>query len=291
MVGTLAEYVHQIDPFVFRFPEGFFIDGVRWYGLSYLAGFALAYLLIKRVTKVGVSTLRPDRVGDMVVVLALGIVAGGRLGYVLFYKIDLLWSFSESFPWWDVFAINKGGMASHGGMIGTIVAAWLFARRYRIRMAHVLDLGAFAAPPGLFFGRLANFVNGELYGRGPTDVPWAVVFPGGGEVARHPSQLYEAALEGLVLGAALLWLALRRRAFHRPGLIAGVFFAGYGAARFVVEWFRQADPQFITPDNPWGHVIGTAQIGATMGQVLSLPMVVLGLALVARALARPPRPA
>jgi len=166
-----------------------------------------------------------------------------------------------------------------------------FCARHGIDRLGAADCLAIATPPGLFLGRCANFVNAELWGR-PTDVPWAFVFPTDPlQVPRHPSQLYEATLEGLVLGAALLWLALRRGAFHRPGLIAGLFFAGYGTGRFVVEYFRQADPQFITPDNPIGFVIGSGAVGVTMGQLLSLPMVVLGLALIAHALGRSRRTA
>jgi len=265
---------------------------LRWYALAYIVGIVIGWRMVVALLRRpalwpgGRAPLTPAQVEDLLTWVILGVILGGRLGFVLFYQPGYYLRNPLEIP-----AIWQGGMAFHGGLIGVVLAAWAFARTHRIAPAALADLLAIATPPGLLLGRCANFVNAELWGR-PWNGPWAMVFPTDPlGLPRHPSQLYEAALEGLVLGAALLWLALRRRAFHRPGLIAGVFFAGYGAARFVVEWFRQADPQFITPDNPWGHVIGTAQIGATMGQVLSLPMVVLGLALVARALARPPRPA
>jgi phosphatidylglycerol:prolipoprotein diacylglycerol transferase len=234
----------------------------------------------------GRAPMTPAQVEELLTWVILGIVLGGRLGFVLFYRplhylenpleIPMLW---------------QGGMAFHGGLLGVVLAVWLFCRRHGVPVLGAADLLAIATPPGLFLGRCANFINAELWGR-PWDGPWAMVFPTDPlQVPRHPSQLYEALLEGAVLGAVLLWLALRRQAFVRPGLIAGAFFAGYGAARFVVEFFRQADPQFITAENPMGHVIGSGAVGVTMGQLLSLPMLVLGLALVAWALRRERAPA
>ena len=175
MTPTLAAWLHRLDPVALDLGGPFV---VRWYGLSYLLGFLIAYLLIRRVTKVGVSTLRPDHVGDLVMWLAIGVVVGGRLGYVFFYRVDLLWEFTAAPPWWGVLAINQGGMASHGGMIGGIAASGLYAWRYGHRWTHLLDLFAFGAPLGLFFGRLANFWNGELIGRAcDPKLPWAVKFP------------------------------------------------------------------------------------------------------------------
>ena len=171
-------------------------------------------------------------------------------------------------------------MAFHGGLLGVILAVWIFCSRHGIDKLGAADCLAIAAPAGLFLGRCANFINAELWGR-PWDGPWAFVFPTDPLlVPRHPSQLYEALLEGLVLGTVLLWLALRRGALKTPGLIAGLFFAGYGGARFVVENFRQADPQFITESNPLGHVLAVGPLGVTMGQILSLPMLILGVSLV-----------
>ena len=168
-------YLHQINPFAIRFHGDF---GIRWYGLSYLWGFFLGYLLVHRVVAVGRSTLKPQEVGDMTMWLALGIVLGGRLGFVFFYQPELLTQISGSFPYWGVIAINQGGMASHGGMIGGIVASYLYARANKHSWAHMLDLFAFGAPLGLFFGRIANFINGELYGREcPPTFSLAVQFP------------------------------------------------------------------------------------------------------------------
>ena len=194
--------------------------------------------------------------------------------------------------------IWQGGMAFHGGLAGVVLAVVLFARRHGIPLLQLADLLAVAVPAGIFFGRIANFINAELWGR-PTDAPWGVTFPSicsvpglqgcpeagawfftGAEVARHPSQLYEAGLEGLLLGLVLAWLVWGRSALHKPGLVAGVFFAGYAVARIFVELFREADAQFITPDNPLGHVIALGPIGLSMGQVLSLPMLALGVILI-----------
>lgn len=179
MNPLLAAWLHDLDPFALRLPDvGFLPEGIRWYGLSYLIGFAIGYLLLRRVTRVGVSSLAPDKVADMVVTFAIGVVVGGRLGYVLFYKPELLWTVFDSPPWWGVLAINEGGMASHGGMIGGAIAAFWFAHRNGHSLLHLLDLFAFGAPLGLGIGRVANFINGELIGRAaPADFPLAVKFP------------------------------------------------------------------------------------------------------------------
>ena len=182
-------------------------------------------------------------------------------------------------------------MSFHGGFLGVVMAAWVFAARNAIPKLSLADILAIAAPMGLFFGRIANFINAELWGR-PTDMPWGVIFPGGaaqdcpgveGLCARHPSQLYEAALEGLILGILLIWLAYRRDWLKTPGRICGLFFAGYGLSRFIVEFFREADAQFMTPDNPVGYVVQLGEFGITMGQALSLPMIAVGLLLMAAA--------
>jgi len=175
-------WLHNLDPFAIQF-SGFFGDllngGVRWYGLSYLVGFVIGYLIIKRVLTVGISPLKPAQAADLVVTIAIGIVIGGRLGYVAFYKPDLFITFTpDSFPWWGALKINEGGMASHGGMLGGIAGCVFFAWRHKARTAHLLDLMAFGAPLGLFFGRIANFINGELFGREcPREFPLAVQFP------------------------------------------------------------------------------------------------------------------
>lgn len=176
-------WLHNLDPFAIDLTGTFIGDllngGLRWYGLSYLAGFFLGYLLIRRVVSAGVSPLKPQQAADLVVTIAIGIVIGGRLGYVLFYKPDLLVEFTPgSFPWWGALKVNEGGMASHGGILGGIAGCVFFAWRHGVRVAHLLDLMAFGGPLGLFMGRVANFINGELYGRPcPSDFALAVQFP------------------------------------------------------------------------------------------------------------------
>ncbi|MCZ6494286.1 MAG: prolipoprotein diacylglyceryl transferase [Planctomycetota bacterium] len=171
MTIFLAEaYLHRLDPFAIEFPASwqalpFIPDGIRWYGLAYLAGFGIAWLLIRWLGGSGRSNIPANAVGDLMIYVILGVLVGGRLGYVLFYDQPLLWDFSTQFPFWGLVAINRGGMASHGGILGVIIACWLFGRRHRISPLHLVDVGAFAALPGLFLGRLANFVNAELWGR------------------------------------------------------------------------------------------------------------------------------
>lgn len=263
---------------------------LRWYALAYMAGLLLGWLLVTRLVKNaglwpgGNAPMTSEQVGDLLTSVILGVVVGGRLGFVVFYKpMDYLAN-----PI-DILKVWEGGMAFHGGLLGVIVALLLFCRKHSINVMSAADALALATPPGLFFGRIANFINAELWGRA-TDVPWAVVFPGQlaalcppgwtGVCARHPSQLYEAGLEGLLLGLILLFLVYRRGWLNVPGQTAGMFFLGYGVARFFVEFFRQADFQFISPDNPLGFVIHSHGVGVTMGQLLSLPMVAFGLALI-----------
>jgi len=224
------------------------------------------------------------QVEDLLSWIILGIILGGRLGFVLFYQPAYYLANPA-----DILKVWQGGMSFHGGFLGVVLAGWLYTWRHRIAPASAGDVIALGVPVGLMLGRIANFINAELWGR-PTDMPWGVIFPQEaaqicpgvlpGMCARHPSQLYEALLEGVVLLALMLWLAYRRGALKVPGQITGVFIAGYGLARFVVEYFRQADAQFITPDNPMGFVLRLGEFGITMGQVLSLPMVVVGLVLI-----------
>ena len=179
MFVTLAIYVHDLDPIAVRFgPDDSAFPGIRWYGLSYLVAFAIAYPIIRRVLKRGVSTIRLENALDLVLVGAFGAILGARLGYCLFYEPSLLVHFSGEFPFWGLLMMNRGGMSSHGGMLGILIGTWLYARHWGHRWGHTLDVLAFAAPPGLFFGRLANFINGELYGRPCSpDFPFAVRFP------------------------------------------------------------------------------------------------------------------
>ncbi|MRX50317.1 prolipoprotein diacylglyceryl transferase [Paracoccus sp. S-4012] len=269
---------------------------IRWYALAYLAGLAGGWWLMARLMRrEGLwgdgAPMRPGQVEELLTWVVAGVVLGGRLGFVLFYQPG----YYLANPL-DILKVWQGGMSFHGGFLGVLLATLLWCRRTGIEALRVIDAIAVVSPLGLFFGRLANFINAELWGR-PTDAPWGVVFPGPaaqdcpgveGLCARHPSQLYEAGLEGLLLGL-VMWLLVRRGGLARPGLAGAVFLAGYGIARFFVEFFREADAQFITPENPLGHVIGGPVWGASMGQLLSLPMIVVGLLVAWWALRRPVR--
>lgn len=265
---------------------------LRWYALAYLAGLIAGWKIIQALMRRPTlwpgdrAPMDPARTEDLLTYIVLGVIIGGRLGFVLFYQPGYyLQNPAEIVKVWE------GGMSFHGGFAGVIAAGLLFCWRNGVRSLLLSDAMALVAPIGLLLGRIANFVNAELWGR-PTTMPWGVIFPGEaaqacagyvpGTCARHPSQLYEAGLEGLALGLILLWL-FRRGALKTPGRITGAFLAGYGAARFCVEFFRQADAQFITPDNPLGHVVGGAVIGLSMGQLLTLPMIAAGMWLLMRA--------
>jgi phosphatidylglycerol:prolipoprotein diacylglycerol transferase len=228
----------------------------RWYGLMYLLGLAAAYFVIKSRAAAKNIALAREQIYDLIFYAAVGVFLGGRLGYCFFYNF----SYYLEHPL-KIFAVWEGGMSFHGGLLGTVVALWLFSRRRGIPPATIADLAATGAPIGLGLGRIGNFINGELYGR-PTDVPWCMVFPGGGPQCRHPSQLYEAGLEGALL-FVVVWVLGRYPT--PPGTIFWTFIAGYGLSRFVVEFFRQ-------PDLHLGFVLGPF----SMGQVLSLPMILLG---------------
>ncbi|MDO5646546.1 prolipoprotein diacylglyceryl transferase [Paracoccus sp. (in: a-proteobacteria)] len=284
----------DISPEIFTIQIGGLSLSLRWYALAYLAGLILGWQIMARMMQRpviwgGAAPTTRDGVGDLLTWVILGVVLGGRLGFVLFYEPGYYLSNPG-----QILQVWQGGMSFHGGFAGVIIATWLWARQNGADVLRLADAMAVVAPIGIFFGRIANFINAELWGR-PTDLPWGVVFPGYaaqdcpgviGACARHPSQLYEAGLEGLALGLILM-LLVRAGGLRRPGLAFGVFLAGYGLARMFVELFRVADAQFITPDNPLGHVIGGPVIGLTMGQVLSLPMVIVGLALIWRARSRP----
>ena len=288
----------SVIPFPPLSPEIFSVDlfgmsfALRWYALAYIAGIVLGWVLAVRLLKRPTlwrndsPPMTPAQLEDLMTWIILGIILGGRLGFVLFYQPGYYLANPG-----EILMIWQGGMSFHGGLLGGILAAWIWSARNNVERLPMADMMALGTWPGLLFGRLANFVNAELWGR-PTDLPWAVAFPGtaaqdcgqpAGELCgRHPSQLYEAGLEGVLLGALLLWLALARGWLKTPGRIAAMFFAGYGAARFFVEFFRQPDEQFVSPGNPLGLAWHVGGWGLTMGQLLSLPMIVVGLWLVLR---------
>ena len=281
----------DISPELFRIDLGGFSFALRWYALAYIAGLVAGWKLIARMVGTprlwpGAAPMTAVQVESLLTWVILGVVLGGRLGFVLFYQPGY---YLEN-PG-HILRVWEGGMSFHGGFLGVVVAGVLFCRKEGIAMLSLADLMAVVAPIGIGLGRIANFINAELWGR-PTDLPWGVAFPGeaaqacagvAGVCARHPSQLYEAALEGVVLFAALVFVTYRRGWLAFPGRVAGLFFAGYGAARFVVEFVRQPDAQFVTEGNPLGLAFHLGGWGLTMGQVLSLPMIVAGLWFIARA--------
>jgi len=253
----------DIDPVIFAIGP----VQVRWYGLAYVIGIMLGWRYARRLVEN--RTLWPAAgprvtaldIDDFLLWATVGIVAGGRIGYILFYDFAAV----AANPL-RALEIWNGGMSFHGGLLGTLVAMILFARSRNIPVFNLFDVVCAVVPVGLFFGRLANFINAELWGK-LTDVPWAFVFPTGGPFPRHPTQLYEAALEGLLLLAVLTWLIYRRQAFEYRGMISGCFVAGYALSRIFVEFFRE-------PDAHIGYLAGG---WLTMGMVLSLPMLAVGL--------------
>ena len=249
---------------------------IRWYALAYIFGILLGWLYARALIRSqnlwgGPPPMTVTDYDDFIVWVTFGIILGGRIGYVLFYNF----SHFADHPL-EALEVWKGGMSFHGGFLGCVLAVIVFARRRKIPILSLGDVTCAAGPIGLFLGRIANFINGELWGR-PTEMPWGVAFPAAGRLTRHPSQLYEAALEGLLL-FCLLALLIRAGALRRPGLVTGVFAAGYAVARIISEFFREPDPQlgFI-----WGEL--------TMGMLLSLPLLLAGLIFILFALWRPAR--
>ena len=284
-------------PFPDISPDIFSIDlfgmtfALRWYALAYIAGLVIGWRIVTALVRRPAlwrdgPPMTAEQVESLLTWIILGVIIGGRMGFVLFYQpAQFLANPGQILRVWE------GGMSFHGGFLGVVVATLIFCRKERIPLLPAADALAVAAPPGLLLGRIANFINAELWGR-PTTLPWGVAFPGEAAqtcpgvidiCARHPSQLYEAALEGLILGAVLLVLVFRRGWLKMPGQTFGLFLAGYGAARFVVEFFRQSDAQFITPDNAMGYALQLGTAGLSMGQLLSLPMILGGLVLIALA--------
>jgi phosphatidylglycerol:prolipoprotein diacylglycerol transferase len=242
---------------------------IRWYALAYIVGLLIGWRYCLRLAARGPHLVARSAVDDFLVWATLAVVLGGRIGYVLFYNLP----YYLNHPLLTL-EIWHGGMSFHGGALGVTVAIWLFTRQRRIPVFAFSDVIAEAVPIGLFFGRIANFINGELFGR-VTDVPWAMVFPNGGPLPRHPSQLYEAFCEGIVL-FLVLFVAERQGARRNPGVVTGVFLAGYAVARMSGELFRQPDPQ-----------LGFLVFGLTMGQLLSVPLLIAGIVLIVWARRRP----
>ena len=271
---------------IFSIDIGGFDFALRWYALAYIVGIIIGYRIVLRAVRTPrlwrdeTPPTTPELLEAFLTWAILGIILGGRLGFVLFYQpAYYLQNPAEILQVWN------GGMSFHGGFLGVVIAGLIFCWKHGIKMLSFGDLMAMAAPIGLLLGRLANFNSAELWGR-PSTLPWAVIFPGNaaqncpdviGACARHPSQLYEAAMEGLILGAAILYLAWRRGWLKKPGQLMGLFIAGYGVSRFIVEFFRQADAQFITETNPMGYVMQFGDFGLSKGQQLSLPMIAIGL--------------
>ena len=254
----------QIDPILFELGP----LAIRWYALAYVAGIFLGWWLLKRLSDQNSPPLLNQKALDDVIIYAIfGIILGGRFGYVMFYNLP----YYMQHPL-EALKIWQGGMSFHGGLLGVTLAMLLFAYRFKIHALKLADLLAVVAPIGLFFGRIANFINGELWGRA-TDVPWAMIFPTGGNIPRHPSQLYEAALEGGLLFIILLSLASFTNIREKTGMLMGLFLMGYAVTRGFVEQYREPDQQ-----------IGFLWDAMTMGQLLSMPMLIIGALLVVTSL-------
>ncbi len=256
-MGLLAIPFPAFDPVIVSFGP----LAIRWYAMAYIVGLVLGWRYVRRLCAYPPHPMTPEQADDLLTWATLGVVLGGRLGYVLFYQPMHYLTHPQ-----EILFVWQGGMAFHGGALGVIAALWLFARKHKLSFLRIGDVVCAAVPIGLMLGRIANFINGELWGRAaPEDLPWAMIFPTGGPVPRHPSQLYEAALEGAVLFLVMAFLWRNGKLRAKPGFLAGAFLAGYGVARSIAESFRQ-------PDAFLGFLAG----GATMGQLLSLPMILIG---------------
>ena len=252
---------------------------IRWYALAYVAGILLGWrYAVAMLRRPGLWTRRPPplttvQLDDLILWITLGVIVGGRIGHTLFYTPELIWRDPA-----EILKVWHGGMSFHGGALGVLLAMAVFSWRNKLDLLRVGDVAAAATPIGLFFGRIANFINGELWGR-PTDVPWAMIFPRGGPLPRHPSQLYQATFEGILLFSLVLVVWRFTDGRRRPGLITGTFCMGYAVARIVGEIFRE-------PDSFLGFILGSDWL--TMGMLLSLPVLAFGAWLVIRAYRNPP---
>lgn len=274
----------DISPEIFAFDLFGLNIALRWYAMAYIAGIALGWQILKAaITRPLLwrdgSPMEVAKLEHLLNYIVAGVIGGGRLGYVLFYKPAYYAANPIEIP-----MIWTGGMSFHGGFLGVIVGVWLFSKRHKVALPAIADGIALAAPVAIGLVRISNFINAELWGR-ETNVAWGVISPtevaqscatAAGLCARHPSQLYEAGLEGLVLGLILALLAFRFGGLKKPWLLSGVFFAGYGVARFAVEFVRQPDAQFVTAGNPLGLAFQMDGWGLTMGQTLTLPMIIVG---------------
>ncbi|WP_106744805.1 prolipoprotein diacylglyceryl transferase [Yoonia maritima] len=262
---------------------------LRWYAMGYIVGIAIGWQLIKlalrrpQLWRNG-PPMQENQLEDLLTYIVIGVIGGGRLGYVLIYKPAEFFANPV-----DIIRIWDGGLSFHGGFLGVVLAVFLFSRRKNLPLPDLADIIAVAATPAILLVRCANFINAELWGR-PTDLPWGVIFPGQAaqscatllaDCARHPSQLYEAGLEGLLLGTLLILLAFRFNGLKKPWLLTGTFFAGYGFSRFLVEFVRQPDAQFQSVGNELGLALHYNGYGLTMGQTLTFPMIIIGLTVVA----------
>ena len=282
-------YEVNISPILFDFNIFGINFALRWYALSYILGIITAWFLFLSINKYpnfwksDKKFLNPKIIENFITYVIIGVIVGGRLGFVIFYQPS--YYFTNPI---EIFQIWKGGMSFHGGFIGVGLSIIIFSIKNKIKILEMSDLSALATPPGLFFGRIANFINGELWGK-PTTSSFGVIFPSQEAqkcpldwplaiCTRHPSQLYEAILEGLILWFIMLFTVLFLKGFKFKGLLLGIFISGYGISRFIVEYFRNPDMQFISPENPNGHVLNLNDfIGFSMGQLLSLPMIFIGL--------------
>lgn len=274
----------DISPEIFSFTLFGFSIVLRWYAMAYIVGIAIGWQVIKGALKRpnlwrNGPPMQVSQLEDLLTYIVIGVIGGGRLGYVLLY--DPAQYFAAPF---EIIRIDKGGLSFHGGFLGVVVGVFLFSKRHRVPLPDLADIIAVAATPAILLVRIANFVNAELWGR-PTDAPWGVIFPGaaaqscatvGEPCVRHPSQLYEAGLEGLLLGTLLLLLAFRFGGLKKPWFLTAIFFVGYGLARFMVEFVRQPDAQFVTVGNELGLRLHIDGYGLTMGQLLSVPMILIG---------------
>ncbi len=256
---------------------GFFT--LRYYSLAYLLGVIFAYWHVSKMLKQPGAPMAQRHADDLFFYCTLGVILGGRLGYAMFYQPELFTDFSgDGFVSWKLLRLWDGGMSFHGGLLGVLTAMVWVSWSGKLDFVRVADYVCTTVPMGMFLGRLANFNNGELWGR-PTDVAWGMIFPGGGEVARHPSQLYQAGLEGLLLLIILLLLFWKTGARYRRGLLSGVFLLGIGSARFINEFFREPDAQLA---------YRVTETGLSQGQWLTIPIILIGLAVTAYAVMKKP---